>query len=51
MTYTIDKFLIQHGFEETEVTRVKYRGFLYLAISGLGLMTLTFSILAINAWF
>lgn len=51
MTYTIDKFLIQHGFEQAEVTDVKYRGLLYLAIGGLGLMTLTFSILAVNAWF
>jgi hypothetical protein len=51
MTHTIDNFLIRHGFEAVDVSSVKHRNLLYVAIIAMSLCALTFSSLAAQAWF
>jgi hypothetical protein len=50
MTQTIDKFLVDHGFEEQELKDIKYRSVLYHAILLMSAFTITFTGLAIAAW-
>ena len=50
MTQTIDKFLIDHGFEEQELKSLKHRSILYHAILFMSAFTLTFTGLAVAAW-
>lgn len=51
MTKSIDKFLVDHGFDGEELAAVKYRPMLYPAIILAGLTALIFiSLIALN-WF
>jgi len=50
MTQVIDQFLVQSGFECEELRRIKYRSFLYLAISITASVAMAFSSLALMAW-
>jgi len=50
VTQTIDRFLVNHGFEDRELKDIKYRSVLYQAILITGLAAFTFFSLAIAAW-
>ena len=50
MTLTIDKLLVDHGFECQELRNIPHRSILYVAITTTALFAVTFFSLGIAAW-